>query len=123
MWRPWRRPRPSGASQIEHHDSAALGHLVNLAPPHTYRTAEISAIMRRLLKYGFLLLVLLGIAASAYAAWSRFRPSQFADPREQTFISEVSRMEDVLVVAGQVKPAVTIDLRAEASGIVEHVAV
>ena len=30
-------------------------------------------------------------------------------------------MEDVLVVAGQVKPAVTIDLRAEASGIVQTV--
>jgi RND family efflux transporter MFP subunit len=32
-------------------------------------------------------------------------------------------MEDVLLVAGVVKPAVTIDLRAEASGIVEFVAV
>jgi len=32
-------------------------------------------------------------------------------------------MEDVLVVAGVVRPAVTIDLRAEASGIVESVAV
>jgi multidrug efflux pump subunit AcrA (membrane-fusion protein) len=32
-------------------------------------------------------------------------------------------MEDVLVVEGLVKPAVTIDLRAEASGIVEFVAV
>ena len=32
-------------------------------------------------------------------------------------------MEDVLVVSGQVRPAVTIDLRAEASGIVEAVSV
>jgi HlyD family secretion protein len=32
-------------------------------------------------------------------------------------------MEDLLLVAGVVKPAVTIDLRAEASGIVEFVAV
>jgi hypothetical protein len=33
--------------------------------------------------------------------------------------AEVLAMEDLLLVAGQVKPAVTIDLRAEASGIVE----
>jgi multidrug efflux pump subunit AcrA (membrane-fusion protein) len=43
--------------------------------------------------------------------------------REQTFQAELTPMEDVLVVAGLVKPAVTIDLRAEASGIVEFVAV
>ena len=43
--------------------------------------------------------------------------------REQTFQAEIAQMEDLLLVAGVVKPAVTIDLRAEASGIVEFVAV
>src|SRR6185503_20315339 len=79
--------------------------------------------MRRLIKYVVILIVLLALAGGAYATWARFRPGRFANPREQTFTSEFSKMEDVLVVAGQVKPAVTIDLRAEASGIVEFVAV
>jgi HlyD family secretion protein len=77
--------------------------------------------MRRLLKY---LLGLAVLVALAYAAWLRFWPHELmTNPREQTFRAEFSPMEDVLVVAGQVKPAVTIDLRAEASGIVEFVAV
>lgn len=77
--------------------------------------------MRRLLKpliaLGLLLLL-------AYAGWARFRPRpSAANAREQTFTAEISPMEDVLVVTGQVRPAVTVDLRAEASGIVEFVAV
>jgi HlyD family secretion protein len=66
-------------------------------------------------------LVLVVIAAVSYAAWMRWRPKALAASPEQTYVAERSMMEDVLVVAGQVKPAVTIDLRAEASGIVQSV--
>jgi RND family efflux transporter MFP subunit len=75
--------------------------------------------MKRLLKILVALVVLSGFG---YAGWLRFwpRPSA-ANNRETTFQAESSVMEDVLVVAGLVKPAVTIELRAEASGIVEAV--
>jgi RND family efflux transporter MFP subunit len=64
------------------------------------------------------------VAGVAYAAWAKFRPRvQGAGAREETFQAQLSAMEDVLVVSGQVRPAVTIDLRAEASGIVEAVSV
>jgi RND family efflux transporter MFP subunit len=77
--------------------------------------------MRRVAKY---LAALIIIVAIAYGAWARFRPRpQTAAAREETFQAQLSAMEDVLIVSGQVKPAVTIDLRAEASGIVEAVAV
>ena len=76
--------------------------------------------MRRLLKFLAGVLVLLLIGAAGYGAWLRVRPS-IANPDEQLFTAEESLMEDVLVVAGQVKPAVTIDMRAEASGTVESV--
>jgi HlyD family secretion protein len=77
--------------------------------------------LRRLLKYVLALVIL---AALAYGAWARLWPRQvWGAAREQTFQAELASMEDVLVVAGLVKPAVTIDLRAEASGIVEAVAV
>src|SRR5262245_19374186 len=80
--------------------------------------------MRRLLKYFVGLLVLLLVAALGYGAWVRFRQSILdADPNEQLFTAEESLMEDVLVVAAQVKPAITIDMRAEASGTVESVSV
>ncbi len=75
--------------------------------------------MRRLIKYVVGLAV---IAALGYGAWAKFWPHR-PPAREQTFQAELMTMEDVLVVAGLVKPAVTIDLRAEASGIVEFVAV
>jgi HlyD family secretion protein len=77
--------------------------------------------LRRLVKYVIALVIL---AALAYGAWARLWPRQAGGAtREQTFQAELTSMEDVLVVAGQVKPAVIIDLRAEASGIVEAVAV
>jgi multidrug efflux pump subunit AcrA (membrane-fusion protein) len=77
--------------------------------------------MRRLLKYLVALVVVLVIA---YAAWAWFRPRPLAaNAREETFQAQLTAMEDVLVVSGQVRPAVTIDLRAEASGIVEAVSV
>jgi RND family efflux transporter MFP subunit len=78
-------------------------------------------ILRRVLKY---LVALVIVVAIAYAAWAKFWPRpQGASAREETFQSQLSAMEDVLVVSGQVKPAVTIDLRAEASGLVEAVSV
>jgi HlyD family secretion protein len=71
-----------------------------------------------------LLIALGAILFLGYAGWTWFWPRQSAaSVREQTFTAELSPMEDVLVVTGQVRPAVTIDLRAEASGIVEAVAV
>jgi len=77
--------------------------------------------MRRLLKIVIGLVILAGAGYGAFL-WLWPRPAS-ASPREQTFQAEVAPLEDVLLVAGVVKPAVTIDLRAEASGIVEHVAV
>lgn len=76
--------------------------------------------MRRLLK---ILVGLLVVAGLGYGAFLWLWPRSTAAPREQAFQAEVAPMEDVLLVAGVVKPAVTIDLRAEASGIVEFVAV
>ena len=78
-------------------------------------------IIRRLLAVLVVLVVLAGIG---YGVWRWLVPPPVAGAmREETFQAQVVPMEDVLLVAGQVKPAVTIDLRAEASGIVEFVAV
>lgn len=77
--------------------------------------------MRRLLKIVIGLVVLGGIGYGAFL-WLWPKPVS-ASPREQTFEAEIAALEDVLLVAGVVKPAVTIDVRAEASGIVEAVAV
>ena len=77
--------------------------------------------MRRLIKIAIGLVVLAGIGYGAFL-WLWPKPTAAAG-REQTFTAEVAPLEDVLLVAGVVKPAVTIDLRAEASGIVEFVAV
>jgi len=77
--------------------------------------------MRLLLKIVVVLLVLAGLGYGAFR-WLVPRPAAGAT-REETFQAEVMPMEDVLLVAGQVKPAVTIDLRSEASGLVEFVGV
>jgi RND family efflux transporter MFP subunit len=77
--------------------------------------------MKRLLKVVIGLVVLVGIGYGAFL-WLWPKPAS-ATPREQTFEAELAALEDVLLVAGVVKPAVTIDLRAEASGIVEAVSV
>lgn len=75
--------------------------------------------MRRLIKTVVLLLVVGGLG---YAAWLWLRPGpSAASLRVQTFEAEEAVMEDVLVVSGLVKPAITIELRAEASGLVESV--
>ena len=77
--------------------------------------------MRRLLKILVGLLVLVGVGYGSFL-WLWPKPTLSA-LSTQTIEAEVAQMEDVLLVAGQVKPAVTIDLRAEASGIVQFVAV
>jgi RND family efflux transporter MFP subunit len=80
--------------------------------------------MRRVMKVLKYVVALAVVLAIAYAAWARFRPRpSAASAREETFQAQLTAMEDVLVVSGQVRPAVTIDLRAEASGIVEFVSV
>jgi len=64
------------------------------------------------------------VGAIGYGAFLWLWPRAAASSnREQNFDVEVAQMEDLLLVAGVVKPAVTIDLRAEASGIVEFVSV
>lgn len=71
-----------------------------------------------------LLAVLVVVAGAGYGGYRwLFPPSAAATAREEWIKAEVQSMEDVLLVAGQVKPAVTIDLRSEASGIVEFVGV
>lgn len=71
-----------------------------------------------------IVVVLALLAGGGYGVWRWLVPTQVAGAgREETFETEVMAMEDVLLVAGQVKPAVTIELRAEASGIVEWVGV
>jgi len=77
--------------------------------------------IRRVTKYFLVIAVVGGVG---YGAWARFKPRPIGGgAREQVYQAELSAMEDVLVVSGQVRPAVTIDLRAEASGIVEAVSV
>lgn len=67
------------------------------------------------------LIVLVALAA---AGWYRFKPKALASAgSDQAVTVEIAPMEEILVVTGQVKPAVTIDLRAEASGIVQTVSV
>jgi len=70
-----------------------------------------------------ILVVLILLAVLGRVAFVRFWPSEeIAALGEDTVQAEAASMEDVLLVAGLVRPAVTIELRAEASGIVESVA-
>ena len=77
--------------------------------------------MRRLLKYVFVLLLFVGLSGGA--AWWFWPREAIAALQNDTAQAEITRMEDVLLVSGLVRPAVTIELRAEASGIVELVSV
>ena len=77
--------------------------------------------MRRLLKYSIVLILFVGL--TGVAAW-RFWPREaLAGLQNDTAQAEITKMEDVLLVSGLVRPAVTIELRAEASGIVDLVSV
>lgn len=77
--------------------------------------------MRRLLKYVFVLILFVGLSGGA--AWWFWPREAIAGLQNDTAQAEITRMEDVLLVSGLVRPAVTIELRAEASGIVELVSV
>jgi RND family efflux transporter MFP subunit len=80
--------------------------------------------MRRVWKLLKWLVALAVVVAIGYGAWLWLWPHPAAtNVREETIQAQLTAMEDVLVVSGQVRPAVTIDLRAEASGIVEAVSV
>ena len=80
--------------------------------------------LRRLLKWAVrLLVVLVVLGAGGYGVYRWLVPQASAGSlREEVHTAELLAMEDVLLVAGQVKPAVTIELRAEASGLVDFVA-
>ncbi len=77
--------------------------------------------MRRLLKYVFVLIVFVGLSGGA--AWWFWPREAIAGLQNETAQAELTKMEDILLVSGLVRPAVTIELRAEASGIVELVSV
>lgn len=78
--------------------------------------------MHRLVRF-VVTLALVGLSACVGWLLLHRRGTTAGGTTEQTYVAERLPMEDVLVVSGQVRPAVTIDIRAEASGIVEHVAV
>ena len=77
--------------------------------------------MRRFLKYSIALILIVGLAGAA--GWWFWPRQAIAGLRDETAQAAITKMEDVLLVAGLVRPAVTIELRAEASGIVELVSV
>ena len=77
--------------------------------------------MRRFLKYSFVLILVVGLGGAA--AWWFWPREAIAGLQNDTAKAEITKMEDVLLVSGLVRPAVTIELRAEASGIVELVPV
>jgi len=81
--------------------------------------------MRRVFKWLVriaIVLVLLGAVGYGVYRWL-VPPAAAGALQEETHQAQIAQMEDVLLVAGQVKPAITIELRAEASGIVEFVSV
>ena len=77
--------------------------------------------MRRLLKYSIVLILFVGVIGGA--AWWFWPREALAGLRDDTAQAEITKMEDMLLVSGLVRPAVTIELRAEASGIVDLVSV
>ena len=80
--------------------------------------------MRKLVRWGVRIAVTLAVLGGAgFGVYRWVMPPASVGASEETFAAEVQAMEEVLLVAGLVKPAVTIDVRAEASGIVEFVAV
>lgn len=70
------------------------------------------------------IIVLIILVVAGLGAWTALRPAQAVTETGSTAHTVAPGViEDTLMVAGLVKPAVTIDLRSEASGLVESVAV
>jgi len=70
------------------------------------------------------IIVLLILGGAGFVAWTTLRPAPVvSETGSTTHTIEAGPIEDTLMVAGLVKPAVTIDLRSEASGLVESVSV
>jgi multidrug efflux pump subunit AcrA (membrane-fusion protein) len=70
------------------------------------------------------IIVLLLLGGAGFVAWTTLRPAPVvSETGSTTHTIEAGSIEDTLMVAGLVKPAVTIDLRSEASGLVESVSV
>ena len=70
------------------------------------------------------LVPLVALIALAGAGWTFFQPFSAApEAAGSTHTVALDTIEETLLVTGLVKPAVTIELRAEASGIVEAVSV
>ena len=70
------------------------------------------------------IIVLILLTAIASAAWMWFRPRRPVTVTGSTpHTVTTGSIDDILLVTGLVKPAVTIELRSEASGLVESVAV
>lgn len=77
--------------------------------------------LRRLLRLrNILILLILGGGGTAWWVMSRSEAAPMEAGRTEHTVA-LSAIEDVLLVNGLVKPAVTIELRAEASGLVEAV--
>jgi RND family efflux transporter MFP subunit len=70
------------------------------------------------------IVALIVIVVVASVAWSVFRPRAVpVIAGSTTHTVAAGSIDDILLVTGLVKPAVTIDLRSEASGLVESVSV
>jgi HlyD family secretion protein len=70
------------------------------------------------------LIIVLVLGTVGVGAWSYFRPATpTADMGRTPHTVATESIEETLLVTGLVKPAVTIDLRSEASGLVESVSV
>ncbi len=70
------------------------------------------------------IIVLIILVGGGLAAWTALKPAQaVTETGSNSHTIAAGSIEDTLMVAGLVKPAVTIDLRSEASGLVESVAV
>src|SRR5262245_8325083 len=61
------------------------------------------------------------IGAGGYSLYRFFQPRTSIVANNTTAKVESSRVDDTILVSGQVKPAITIDLRPDASGLVAAV--
>ena len=79
--------------------------------------------MRRLLRLRVVLpLFMLALAGAAAFMWMR-KPLDAAPIGGSTVTAGTGNIDEIMAVTGLVKPSVTIDLRSDASGLVESIAV